>query len=71
MNLLFIVSIIYVVYQLLKEAFTKPIPEENWANRKQFYQDLENGIPIKECIKNLENGKYKLPKSDKDSNDIK
>lgn len=57
---LFIVSLISTVAQGIKDAFTPTIPAENWANKDLYYQDMMNGIPVEQRMKNLKNGKYKL-----------
>ena len=59
-DLIFLVSIVCTIVQLIKEAHTKPIPAENWANMKLYHKDIMDGVPIEERLKNLENGKYKL-----------
>ena len=59
-DLLFIVSIVGSVVQMVKEACTKEIPAENWANKELYHEDVMNGVSIEERLKNLENGKYKL-----------
>lgn len=59
-DLLFVVSIVGSVAQAFKEACTKPIPAENWANKELYHKDIMDGIPIEQRMKNLENGKYKL-----------
>ena len=61
MWLLGIVSIIYVVYQIIKEALERPIPAENWANMELFQKDISDGVPMKQCVKNAEKGRYYLP----------
>ena len=61
---LFIVSLIIACVQLIKESCVKPIPIENWGNKELYYQDLMSGVPIEQCMKNLENGKYILKESD-------
>ena len=58
-NLLFIVSIIGMIVQIIKEATRPTIPVENWANKDLYYKDIADGVPIEERMKNLENGKYK------------
>ena len=60
MHLLFVVSIIYTIYALIKESCEKPIPAENWANKDLYYEDILNGVPIEQRMKNVRNGKYKL-----------
>ena len=57
---LFILSIVGTVVQATKEACTKPIPAENWANKELYHKDIMDGVSIEQRMKNLENGKYKL-----------
>ena len=71
-DLLFITSLIGSLIQYTKESLTPTIPAENWANKELYHQDIMNEVPIKQRMKNLENGKYKLtethpePHRDKD-----
>lgn len=62
-GLLFAVSAVGTIVQLIKESNTKPIPAENWANKELYYEDIMNGVPVQQRMKNLKNGKYKLDKS--------
>lgn len=55
----FIVSLICTCIEAIKEHFVPVIPAENWANKELYYQDLMNGIPIEQRMKNLKDGKYK------------
>lgn len=57
---LFIAALIGTVYQAVKESRQPTIPAENWANKELYHQDMMNGVPIEQRMKNLENGKYKL-----------
>ena len=57
-NLLFIMSIIGNVVQLVKETHTPVVPAENWANKELYYKDIIDGVSVEQRIKNLENGKY-------------
>ena len=57
---LFIVSLITSCVQGIKEACKPKIPAENWANKELYHQDMMNGVPIEQRMKNLKNGKYKL-----------
>ena len=57
---LFFVSIVGTVVQVMEEAFTKPIPAENWANKELYHKDIMSGVSVEQRMKNLENGKYKL-----------
>lgn len=59
-DLLFISSIIGTCVQAIKEARTPVIPAENWANKDLYYKDMMSGMSVKERMKNVENGKYKL-----------
>lgn len=59
-DLLFAVSIVGTAVQLFKEFSSRPVPAENWANKELYHQDIMNGVPIEQRMKNLENGKYKM-----------
>lgn len=59
-DLLFLISIVCTIVQVVKEVLTKPIPAENWANMELYHKDIMDGVPIEQRIKNLKNGKYKL-----------
>ena len=59
-DLLFIVSIVGSVLQLIKEICTPVIPAENWANKELYHKDIMDVVSIEQRLKNLENGKYKL-----------
>jgi hypothetical protein len=59
-DLLFAVSIIGTIAQVVKEARTTTIPAENWANKELYHKDIMNGVSVEQRMKNLENGKYKL-----------
>ena len=68
-DLLFVVSIIGTSIRVVREACTKPIPAENWANKKLYHKDIMDGISVEQRMKNLENGKYKLKKGQSEAND--
>ena len=53
MYLLGIVAIIFVIIQAIKEACEKPVPAENWANKKLYYKDINDGVPMKQVMKNF------------------
>lgn len=36
------------------------IPAENWANKDLYMEDLLNGMPIEERMRNARKGRYKL-----------
>lgn len=58
-DLLFLVSIVGSIEQVFKEKFTKPMPDEYCNHMELYYKDIVDGVPIEQCMKNLENGKYK------------
>lgn len=60
LHLLFVISLIGSICTLIKEARTPTIPAENWANEELHRQDILNGVPIDQVMKNLADGKYKL-----------
>lgn len=62
LDTLFLISIVGTVAELIKDACTKPIPAENWANMELYYNDMANGISTQQLLKNVENGKYKMEK---------
>lgn len=62
MPLLAILSIIYVIYRLIREVFEKPIPAENWENKELYHQDIMNGVPIEKRLKYAKQGRYCIPK---------
>lgn len=59
-DVLFIVSIVGGVAQAVKETFEPVVPAENWANKELYHEDIMNGVPIDQRMKNLENGKYRV-----------
>lgn len=61
LGLLFVVSLVVTIYQIIKEAFAPTIPAENWANKELIYKEITE-LSEKEFSKNLVNGKYKLNK---------
>lgn len=60
MKLLGIFSILSTMVDGIKDAFSTPIPAENWANKDLQYQDRMNGMSEKEILKNARNGRYIL-----------
>ena len=54
------VSLLSQAPSFLKEKTTKSIPAENWANKELYHQDIMNGVPIDQRLKNAENGKYRM-----------
>lgn len=59
-DVLFAISIVGTVVQIIKEACEPTIPAENWGNKELIHKDRMSGISEKEFSKNLANGKYKL-----------
>ena len=59
-DLALILSAIFAIIQLVREACEKPIPAENWANKELYYEDIAKGVPVEQRMKNVRNGKYKL-----------
>lgn len=60
LDLLFAVSIVGAIIQVVKENCAKTVPAENWANKELYNKDIVDGVSIEQRMKNLENGKYKL-----------
>lgn len=60
MSLFGIFSIAHTICSAIKEACEPEIPAENWANKELYHQDLMNGVPIEERMRNVRNGKYKI-----------
>lgn len=59
-DLLFIISIVGSAVQAVKEICAPTIPAENWGNKELYHQDIVDGVPIEQRLKNAENGKYKM-----------
>lgn len=59
-DLVFIISIIGLIVEIVREKFEKPIPAENWANKELYYKDIINGVSAEQRMKNVKNGKYKM-----------
>ena len=59
-DLLFALSIVGTAVQVIKEARSKPIPAEDWANKELYHKDIMDGVSIEQRMKNLENGKYRM-----------
>lgn len=62
MHLLGIVAIIYVIYQLIKEACTPTLTAEHWANKELEHKDRMSGMSEKDILKNAQRGRYYIPK---------
>lgn len=62
MELIAIVSIIYVVMQLLKETFTLKLPGDCYANDELITKDRVSGMTEKEIRRNSKNKRYYFPK---------
>ncbi|MBQ3199170.1 MAG: hypothetical protein IJB67_02240 [Firmicutes bacterium] len=59
-HLIGLASLAFLGYQCVKEACEPEIPAENWANKDLYYQDIMDGVPVEQRMKNLRAGKYKL-----------
>lgn len=60
MDLLFIISIISTLVQVIREICEPEIPSSYWANKELYHKDIMSGVSIEQRMKNLKNGKYKL-----------
>ena len=61
MHLLGIVAIIYVIYQIIKEALEPTLTAEHWANKELQHKDRMSGMPEEEILKNAHKGRYYIP----------
>lgn len=59
-DVVLIISIIGVIIQAIKDAYTPEIPAENWANRELYHKDIMSGMSDEQLIKNVEKGRYKM-----------
>ena len=59
-HLLFCVSLIVTIVQIIKEKCEPVIPVGNWANKDLYDDDVLKGVSVEQRMKNLQNGKYKL-----------
>ena len=62
LHLLGIIAIIYVIYQLIKEACTPTLTAEHWANKELEHKDRMSGMSEKDILKNAQKGRYYIPK---------
>lgn len=60
---LFVLCLVASYAKAIKETWEPEIPAENWANKDLYNEDILNGIPIGERMRNLRNGKYKITAS--------
>lgn len=56
---LFILSIVSTIVQEIKTIFMETVPDEYCNHMELYYKDIADGVPLEQCMKNLENGKYK------------
>ena len=61
-DLLFIISIVGFIVNIIKENCMKEIPAENWGNKKLYHDDIMSGISDEQLMKNVKNGKYRMVK---------
>jgi len=68
----FLVSLIDTCCKAIKEAFQPVVPAENWENKELYYKDVNSGMPAKQVMENVKNGKYravkKYPEPHRDKN---
>lgn len=58
MPVIFIVSVIYTLYLLTKEALEKPAPKERRFDWDAYWKDIENGIEPMEQVRKRQRGEY-------------
>ena len=56
------IAIIIVICCWLKEKLTPVTPAENWANKELIHRDRMSGMSEKEILRNVDRGRYRLPK---------
>lgn len=57
-----IIMLLVILYEKLHDKLTPAIPAENWANKKLIEQDRMSGMSEKEILRNVQNGRYYIPK---------
>ena len=62
-----IAALVYTIIQIVKEELQPRIPAENWANMDLYHEDMMRGVPIEQRLKYVEEGRYKLTKTDSES----
>lgn len=62
MGLVFVILLMLGFW--LHEKLTPTIPAENWANKDLIYKDRMSGMSEKEILRNVERGKYRIPKDE-------
>ena len=67
MALLFVLSIIVALIQIIRERIEPEIPAENWANKELMHKDIMDCVPHEQIMKNLENGRYRLTEANPES----
>ena len=61
MDIIGIICIIYVVFQLIKESITPKLPSDHWANDDLILKDRLNGVSEKEILRNAKQKRYYIP----------
>ena len=56
------IAIIIVICWCLKEKLTPVTPAEDWANEELLHKDRMSGMSEKEILRNVDRGRYRLPK---------
>ncbi len=59
MRVFLILSIISTIVQEIKTIFMKTVPDQYCNHMELYYKDIVDGVPLEQCMKNLESGKYK------------
>ena len=63
-GILGVISIICVLYMIIKESLEKPAPKDVYFDWDEYYKDIENGINPMEQVRKRERGEYMKSKSD-------
>lgn len=54
-------SLLGTLLEGVKESTEPTIPAEYWANKELYHRDVMNGVSSEQLLKNLRNGKYRIP----------
>ena len=57
-NLLFIISIIFTIKELIKEKTEPVTPKGTRFDWDAYYQDIDNGVSTEERLKKRQRGEY-------------
>ena len=56
------VAVIIILFLILIEKLTPKTPAENWSNKELIHKDRMSGVSEKEILRNVQKGKYYIPK---------